>query len=137
MMYFEVNWVAVILATLASMVVGMGYYMTLGKQWMAALGMSEEEFKASSPNTVSPFIWAALSQVVIAYFIAMLTPQLMGVVDTFNAIVVGVHMWLGFIITAMIINHRYQGRKWSLTFIDGGYLMLVVIVQGLVIGLFS
>lgn len=136
MTYFEVNWVAVILATLASMVVGIGYYMALGKQWMAALGMSEEEFKASSPSMVSPFVWAALAQAVIAYFIAMLTPQLMGSVDVYNAIIVGVHMWLGFIITAMILNHRYQGRKWSLTFIDGGYLLLVVIVQGLVIGLF-
>jgi hypothetical protein len=37
----------------------------------------------------------------------------------------------------MIINHRYQGQKWSLTIIDGGYLLGVLLLQGVVIGLFG
>ena len=44
---------------------------------------------------------------------------------------------ISFVITSMIINHRYQGAKWSLTIIDGGYLFGVLLVQGLVIGLFG
>jgi hypothetical protein len=39
--------------------------------------------------------------------------------------------------TSMILNHRYQGTKWSLALIDGGYLLGVMIVQGVVIGLLS
>jgi len=39
------------------------------------------------------------------------------------------------IITSIIINHRYQGQKWSLAVIDGGYLLAVMIAQGVVLGL--
>jgi hypothetical protein len=41
------------------------------------------------------------------------------------------------VITSMNINHRYQGNKWSLTVIDGGYLLGVLLVQAVVIGLFG
>jgi hypothetical protein len=46
-------------------------------------------------------------------------------------------MWLGFVLTSMILNHRYQNSKWSLTLIDGAHLLLVLIAQGVVIGLFG
>jgi hypothetical protein len=135
MLHFGVNWIAVILATVASMALGMAWYMGLAKQWMAAVGKTEEEIKASSSAT--PFIWSAACQLVMAYFIAILTPALAGSMSAYNGALIGAHMWLGFIVTAMIINHRYQGAKWSLTLIDAGYLLGVVVVQGIVIGLFG
>jgi hypothetical protein len=36
---------------------------------------------------------------------------------------------------AMILNHRYQGMRWSLALIDGAYLLGVMVVQGVVLGL--
>ncbi len=135
MIHFDVNWIAVILAAVASMALGMAWYMGLAKQWMAALGKTEEEIKAGS--SAVPFVWAAICQLVMAYFLALLTPMLMDGVTVYGAMLVGVHMWLGFIVTSMILNHRYQGQKWSLTVIDGGYLLGVMLVQGVVIGLFG
>jgi hypothetical protein len=136
MVHFGVNWIAIILAMVASMALGMAWYMSLGKQWMAALGKTEEEIRASG-GPVSPFIWAAACQLVMAYFIAVLTPALMGSVDVYNGALTGAHMWLGFMVTSMLLNHRYQGQKWSLALIDGGYLLGVALVQGVVIGLFG
>ena len=135
MIHLDVNWIAIILAVVASMALGMAWYMGFAKYWMAALGKTEEEIKASASAT--PFAWSALCQLVMAYFIAMLTPVLMQTTSVYGAVLVGVHMWLGFIITSMINNHRYQGHTWSLTAIDGGYMLGVVIVQGVVIGLFG
>jgi len=135
MIHFGVNWIGIVLAVVASMALGMVWYMGLAKQWMAAIGKTEEEIKAAASAT--PFIWSAACQLVMAYFIAILTPLLMDSVNAYNAALVGAHMWLGFILTAMIINHRYQGAKWSLTVIDSGYLLGVVVVQGIVIGLFG
>ena len=135
MIHFELNWIAVIIATLASMALGMAWYMALAKQWMAALGRTEEEVRQSA--SAAPFVWAAACQLVMAYFIALLTPAILETVSVYNCVLVGGHMWLGFIITSLILNHRYQGRPWSLTAIDGGYLLGVTIVQGVVIGLFG
>lgn len=135
MAHLDVNWLAILLAVVASMALGMAWYMTLTKQWLAAIGKTEEEIKANA--SPMPFVWAALAQLVMAYFIAMLTPQLFDTISAYNAVMVGVHMWLGFMLTAMILNHRYQGQPWALTFIDGGYLLGVAIVQGVVIGIFG
>jgi hypothetical protein len=35
------------------------------------------------------------------------------------------------------MNHRYEGMKWSLTLIDGLHILGVLIIHGVVIGLFG
>jgi hypothetical protein len=134
MTHFAVNWLAVIVATLASMALGFAWYMLLAKQWMAALGKTPNQIDRAD---WTPYAWSVVVQLVMAYFIALLTPALFGSTNVVNGILCGAHMWLGFVVTSMILNHRYQGAKWSLTFIDGGYLLGVLIVQGIVIGLFG
>lgn len=134
MTHFAVNWLAVIVATVASMALGFAWYMMLARQWMAAVGKTREELQ---PNDPTPYIWSVIVQLVMAYFIALLTPVLFGATNVVNGILCGANMWLGFVITSMVLNHRYQGAKWSLTLIDGGYLLGVLIVQGIVIGLFG
>lgn len=132
----SVNWLAIIVATIASMALGFGWYMALGTQWMAALGKTREQI-AGQGNQATPFIIAAGMQLVMAYFLALLTPKVLGATTLGNGVALGFWLWLGFVITSMIINHRYQGSKWSLTIIDGGYLLGVLLVQGIVIGLFG
>jgi hypothetical protein len=134
MSHFAVNWLAVIVATVASMALGVVWYMVLSKQWMAAVGKSREELQ---PNDPSPYIWSVVVQLVMAYFLALLTPKLFDQTTVTAGLLCGAHMWVGFVITSMILNHRYQGAKWSLTLIDGGYLLGVLLLQGLIIGLFG
>lgn len=134
MSHFAVNWLAVILATVASMALGFGWYMALSKQWLAASGRKAEDIDAKD---VAPFIWSAAVQFVMAYFLALLTPVLTGATTVGNGLLVAAHMWFGFVLTSMIMNHRYQGRPWSLTAIDGGYLLCALLLQGIVIGLFG
>ncbi len=138
MLTLDVNWMGIILATVASMALGMIWYMTLAKQWMAATGKKQEDLMGSGGKSPSPFVFAAISQFIMAYAINFLTPALMGgVIEPFGAAMVGVHMWGAFIITSMVLNHRYQNMSWKLTVIDGGYLLGVVILQGIVIGYFG
>ena len=132
-----VNWLAIIVAMVASMALGFVWYMVLAKQWMAALNKTRDEIMANSNGQATPFIIAALMQLIMAYSLALFVPRLMGSMSVGNGLIVGFHVWLGFVITSMIINHRYQGSKWSLTLIDGGYLLGVLLIQGVVIGLFG
>lgn len=132
-MHFAVNWLGVIVAAVAAMAFGAAWYMTLSKQWIAAIDKTREQLDASW----RPYAWCFAAELVMAYFIALVTPALFGIVDVWTGMVAGAHMWLGFIITAMILNHRYQNMPWRLTLIDGGHLLGVLIVQGIVIGLFG
>ena len=40
-------------------------------------------------------------------------------------------------LTSMIMNHRYEGMKWSLTLIDSLHVLGVLVIHGIVIGLFG
>ena len=60
------NIVAIGAAAVISFAFGAVWYMTLSKQWLAAVGKSEEEAKAAqSPR---PFMIAIFCQLVIAFF---------------------------------------------------------------------
>ena len=133
-MHFAVNWLAIVIAAVVSMAIGAVWYNVLGKQWMAALGKSKDQFNTAD---WTPFAWGFVVELVMAYFVALITPALFGSTDIWNGILAGAHMWVGFGITALILNHRYQGLPWKLTAIDGGYLLLVLVSQGIVIGAFG
>ena len=134
MSHFAVNWLAVILATVVSWGFGAGWYMVLAKQWVAAIGKKPEDINKAD---YTPYLWSVLCLFIMAYFIALLTPLLMGSHTVANGLIVGAHMWLAFVITAMVLNHRYEGAPWSRTFIDGGYLLAVLLIDGAVIGVFG
>ena len=131
--HFAVNWLAVVLATVASFAFGAVWYMGLSKQWLAALGKTKDELNVG----YTPFIWSVVVELIMAYFLALLTPLIVGEVSVAGAMIVAAHLWFGFVLTAMIMNHRYEGMKWSLTVIDSLHLLGVLLIQGAVIGVFG
>jgi hypothetical protein len=134
MSHFAVNWLAVGLATIVSWGFGAGWYMLLSRQWVAAIGKSPEDIDRSD---YTPYIWSIICLFIMAYFIALLTPALLGSLSVSNGLLVGAHMWLGFVITAMVLNHRYEGAPWARTLIDGGYLLTVLLIDGAIVGAFG
>lgn len=133
MNFVAVNWLAIVLATVASFAFGAVWYMGLSKQWLDAVGKTKEQLGVG----YTPFIWSAVVELVMAYVLALITPLLMGGVSNGAAIQVAVLMWVGFVITTLIMNHRYEGMKWSLTIIDGLHILGVLVIQGVVIGIFG
>jgi len=139
--FADINWLAVVLAAIASMVLGMGWYTVLGNQWMAALGKTREDIMPDGKGSPKPFIIAGACQLIMAYFLALLTPAIMSTsaadIQILDAVNVGAHMWFGFMLTGMVLNHAYQSQKLSLTIIDGGYMLGIMVVQGVVLGLLA
>ena len=134
MNFLAVNWLAIALATVASMALGAAWYGVLSKQWLEASGRTKEDI---DPRDFMPYVWSVIVQLVMAYFLAVLTPALTGAMTIQNGLTVAALMWLGFVLTSMILNHRYQGRPWSLTVIDSGYILAALLVQGVVLGIFG
>lgn len=130
-MTFAINWLAVLAGVIVSWIIGAAYYMALGRQWLAAIGKSRDEINGKDPT---PFIIGFVCQLVMATVLAAILPGLFGGVSVLNGVLTGALMWLGFVITSMILNHRYAGDPWSRTMIDGGYLLVALVVQGGVIG---
>lgn len=135
----QINWIAIILATVASMAIGAGWYSTLAKPWIAANGFSEDQIKAVEANdTPIIYVIAALCHLVMAFILSGVIFHSAGDAVTLgNGLLTGFLIWLGFVVTSMTVNHRFQFKPWALTAIDSGHYLIVLLVQGALIGWFG
>ena len=134
MIFAGFNLLAVLLALVASMIIGAVWYGVLAKQWMAAADFSPEQIDAVEKGG-SPliYVFTAISHLVMATVLAGLIGHL-GDISLWRGIISALFVWSGFVVTTMVVNHRFQMRPWSLTFIDAGHYLLVLVAQGAIIG---
>jgi hypothetical protein len=132
-MTFTVNYLAVLVATIAGFATGAVWYNVLAKAWTRAVGLTPADMSGTSPL---PFIVALVANAVMAWVLAVIaTPFVGGGVAV--AIQIGAVAWLGFIATTISTNNSFGKKPWSLTLIDSGHWLAVLIVQAVVIGLFG
>ena len=130
----NIDYLAVVIAAVASFAFGSIWYMALAKPWAAAQGKTADDFKPSP----GPFITAIVAQLIMAFVLAMVITLIGGTGHALaNAIGTAAILWLGFVITTMTVNHAFQDAKTQLTLVDGGHWLGVMLVQGLVLGLFA
>jgi Protein of unknown function (DUF1761) len=135
MAFAGMNWLAICVAAIASFLFGALWYGLLGKQWSAALGKSPEDFKGPSPL---PFIISAISLFVMAWVLAGVIGHLgPGHVTLRSGLISAAFVWVGFVATVLATNNGFQGAKMSLTLIDAGHWLCVLLIQGAIIGLFG
>ena len=132
MAFAGMNYLAILAAAIAAFAWGAAYYMTLSKQWLAAVGRVEPN-KSATPFVIS-FIALLVMGFVLAGSIAHLGP---GNVTVKNGIISGAIIWAGFVATTVSVNNAYPGRKFSLSVIDSIHWLGVLVIQGAVIGAFG
>ena len=132
MMFDGINLVAVAAAAVASFIFGAVWYGVLGKAWMKAASLTEAQTK---PDPVTMAL-AIVCQFVLAFVFAGIVFHT-GETSIRAGIISAFMVWAGVVMTTQIINHRFQGKPWSLTVIDGGHWLGVLLIQGTVIGFFG
>jgi len=135
MIYGGVNYLAVLVATVAGMASGAVWYGALARPWQSAAGLTPERIAAAGGQAGKKAL-AALAKFVIAFCLAKLL-RVLDAVSIGNSFALALFLWLGFVAMPMIVNHRFQLHPWRLPLIDGGYWLLVLALQGLVIGFFG
>jgi len=137
MRFAGVNYLAVLLATVASFLFGGVWYGMFAKQWMEAAGVKaagipKDKGGTGGPSPI-PFILAFLAQLVMAWMLAGVIGHL-GKVTLWNGLVSGLFIWFGFVMMTLIVNYSFQGAKRALALIDGGHWLGVLVLQGVIIG---
>jgi hypothetical protein len=133
MTFAGVNYLAVVIAAIVAFMIGAGWYMSLGKIWVEAQGLTPE--KMQSNKSKLPFIYTFVAELVMAWVLAGLMAHLgPGQVTFLNGIVSGAFCWLGFVITALVVNVSFSIRDMRLLWIDGGHWLIVLVVMGAIIG---
>ena len=129
MAFAGMNYLAVLVAAIAAYAWGAAYYMTLSKQWLAAVGITQ-------PNrSAAPFIISFIALLVMAFVLAGSIGHLgPGNVTVKNGIISGIIVWAGFVLTTVFVNNAYPGRKYMLSIIDSIHWLGVLMIEGAVIG---
>lgn len=72
MNFAGVNYLAILIAAVVGWLAGAVWYMTLGKPWIAAVGLSPRmiEENKKKPGAMLPFIYAFVAQLVMAWVLA-------------------------------------------------------------------
>jgi len=132
MEFAGINYLAIVVAAVAGFMVGGVWYNVFGNAWAHALGKTKEDFK---PHP-KPFIIAIISQLIMAFVLSGVIGHV-GEPTLFRGVISGLMIWAGFVATSLATNHAFQQTKLSLTLIDSGHWLVVLLVMGAIIGAFG
>ncbi|HKU30200.1 DUF1761 domain-containing protein [Arthrobacter sp. NyZ413] len=130
----QLNWLAILLAFVSSLVIGFIWYMpaVLGRRWMEAIGKTEEDLKKIDGGTriwVPMIVAAALTSIVLAVLIGRLDVH-GSLPAAFFALVVAVVFRAG----GHVIHNGFAGKPSAVTVIDSGHDIVAMTVAGAIIG---
>jgi hypothetical protein len=126
--------VAIGLAGLAAWLFGAVWYTSLGKVWQAALGHNPDDCK-DKKMPLTPLAVCLVAEWVMAAVLYQTLDHL-GVMGWMAGAIAGLTLGVGFMLTTTVVNNLFQQRKPMLTVIDGTHWVVVVAIEGAVIGAF-
>jgi hypothetical protein len=137
----EINYLAVLVAAIAAMVIGGLWYGPLfGKLWAEGMGwdpnnkeLMDKIKKSAGPAYFQQFIGTLLMSYVLAHVLwAFRTsiPDLQGVSAGIQG---GFWMWLGFILPVKYGDKLWNNKGFKHVAIDLGYYLVLLIVMGIIL----
>lgn len=136
-MIVPVNYLTVLVATIAAMVVGGAWYSPLlfGKQWMKLRGMDPASINGMifpAGLMVQEFIATLIMAFVISQFAAWV-----GAVTLVGGLVLGAWLWLGFVVTVMFGATLWEKYPLGLFVINAGLRFVNILLMAAIIGMWQ
>ncbi len=130
------NYLAILLAALAAVVVGSLWYSPLlfGKVWLRLRHVDPSAMQGMSfpkRQMAVAFVAALVCAYVLALFVSAL-----GISTVGSALRLGFFVWLGFYATTLVDPVLWEDRPWMLYTLNAGHRLISTLVMALVIGVF-
>lgn len=133
----EVNWLAVVLATLSTLVVGSVWYTpkVFGNAWMklAKVDMKQAEKAGMKPILIT-IVVTFITAYVLAH-VAYLSNQFFGNSFLRDTLSTAFWLWLGFTAARIITHDVFENRPAKLTAMNVAHELVTFVVMGVIIGL--
>ena len=128
---FQVNYLAVGVAALATMFIGALWYSPLlfGNLWLKAHGYSQEQMRAKAGRA---YMVSVVCYVVMAFVLAVLLSYA-GVSTVPQGAFLGFLVWVGFFATLGLTAHVFSEKPWSTYLIDAGYQRVYAVAMGVIL----
>ncbi len=123
------NYVSIVAAAIAAMVVGFVWYSVLfGKEWAKQMGKSESDMKMDPMTLGMGFIGVLVMAFVLDVFLLKTNA-----IDMMGAVKIAGWAWLGFMVTLIWGNYLWGKRNITLFLIDAGHNLAAMVVVGAVL----
>jgi hypothetical protein len=135
----SLNWLAVLVAAVTSMILGFLWYSPLlfAKAWVREMGYDlndkakmEEMRKSAGPAYAGSFVASLLS----AFTLALIFHG-MRVEELHFGIMASFHIWLGFVATVQFTGALFAKQSMKLFAIKTGYQLVCYVVMGIILTL--
>lgn len=138
-MEVQINYIAVVLAMLSSLVVGSIWYAraVFGNTWIK---LAKIDMKKNSGSVFKPIAITMLVSLITAFVLAHVTylsNQFFENSFLQDALMTSLWMWLGFTAARFITHDAFEGRPEKLTALNLGNEFVTIMIMGLIIGLFG
>ena len=128
----DINWWAVLVGGVSSMVIGFVWYSmpVFGKSWMKEIGKSEKELKDGANGGM--YFLMFLGSLVLAYIMSHFVDY--AAADTAaKGLQTALWAWLGFAATTGLSHKIFDGTSWKLFLINYGYHLVQFGVIGIIV----
>lgn len=127
----SINYLAILVATIVSMILGAVWYapQVFGKEWMRLSGLTEKETKE---NRGAPMVLMLVGSLVAAYVMAHFV-DFAGASTFTDGARVGAWVGIGFVFTAAMGESIFNRRPARLLAITGGYSVVNLVVMGAIL----
>ncbi|HVI68964.1 MAG TPA: DUF1761 domain-containing protein [Magnetospirillaceae bacterium] len=134
-MDIQVNWLAVVLATLSSMVVGAIWYArpVFGNMWIKLAKVDMKKNKGVGPAMFVTLVVSFLTAFVLAH-VSFLSNKYFGHSFLQDAITTAFWAWLGFTAARFITHDAFEGRPHALTVLNCAHELVTLVIMGVIIG---
>jgi len=135
-MNININWVAVLLAFVASMILAKTWFResTFGSAWRKLTGITAADSKKVGKKPIILTLFANIVTVLaLAGFISM-SATFFKDSSVWNAVLVGLVAWLAFSATTLATHNAFEQKPLKLTFINNGYQLVLFVITALIIG---
>jgi hypothetical protein len=139
-MSVEINYLAVLLAALSSMVVGSLWYMpaTFGNTWQRLSKVKMVDRSKMAPGQMiwiygSVFVASLVTAYVLAH-VTFLANKFFGNSFMSDALQTAFWLWLGFTAARLYVHDTFEMRRKKLTLLNAAHELVTVLVMALIIG---
>jgi hypothetical protein len=136
-MNVDVNYLAVFLAAISSMLVGSIWYMpsVFGDSWSK---LAKVDLKKMGANPAKAYGLTFVASLVTAFVLAHLSfiaNHFYGNSFMYDALLTAFWMWLGFTAARLLVHDLFENRPSKLTALNAAHELVTILIMAVVLGL--
>jgi hypothetical protein len=129
----KLNWVAILVAAIASFIFEALWYSVFMNEWLAGIGRTREWLMSSGMSPALQYGVAILCAVIMATVVSICI-QGSGEHSARRGIIIGALAWLGFVATTVATEYIFEVRTLQIYAVNAGFWLFDLVLIGAIVG---